>query len=110
MEDKVYQGFLYDFYGELLSEHRRSIYESYINDDMSLSEIAAECNITRQGVHDVIKRSTKALMDYESKLHLVEKFLKIRDDVVEINELTNNLSQESIDRIKELATGIIEEL
>lgn len=61
MEKIVEQGLLYDFYGELLTEHQRHIYEDVVMNDMSLSEIAQEAGISRQGVHDLIKRCDKTL-------------------------------------------------
>ena len=75
------QSMLYDFYGELLTEHQRKIYEDVVFNDMSLSEIAAEEGITRQGVHDMVKRCDKILKSYEDKLHLVEKFTNTKRDV-----------------------------
>ena len=56
MEKIVEQGLLYDFYGELLTEHQRKIYEDAVYNDLSLSEIAEMQGISRQGVHDLIKR------------------------------------------------------
>ena len=73
MENIVEHTMLYDFYGELLTDHQKQIYEYYL-DDYSLSEIAAEAGISRQGVHDLIKRCNKILSDYEDKLGLVAKF------------------------------------
>ena len=81
MNDKIEQGDLYDFYGELLNDHQRSIYEDFVLNDLSLGEIAADRGISRQAVHDVIKRSTRTLEEYEDKLHLIEKFVHIRDKV-----------------------------
>ena len=69
------QALLYDFYGELLTTHQKEVYEQFILDDLSLSEIAESAGISRQGVHDLIRRCQKALEGYENKLHLVEKFL-----------------------------------
>ncbi len=74
MEKIVAQGLLYDFYGELLTEHQRRVYEDVVFNDMSLSEIAEEQGISRQGVHDLVKRCDKILSGYEEKLKLVEKF------------------------------------
>ena len=74
MEEKIEQAYLYDFYGELLNEHQRKIYEDFVFNDLSLGEIADEEGISRQGVHDMVKRCTKTLEGYESKLHLIEKF------------------------------------
>ena len=58
MEEKIEQAYLYDFYGELLNEHQRRIYEDFVFNDLSLGEIANEEGISRQGVHDMIKRCT----------------------------------------------------
>ena len=76
MEKLVRQGMLYDLYGELLTEHQRSIYGELVNDDLSLSEIADIHGITRQGVHDLIKRCDRILEGYEDKLHLLAKKLE----------------------------------
>ena len=71
--DKIYkQTMLFDFYGELLTEHQRRVYEDAVYQDMSLGEIAEELGISRQGVHDLIRRCDKILLDYESKLLVVE--------------------------------------
>ena len=78
MEKFVEQGYLYDFYGELLTERQQQVYESVVLEDYSLSEVAEDLGISRQGVHDMIKRCNKTLEEYEQKLHLVEKFLNIR--------------------------------
>lgn len=91
MEKFVEQTLLYDFYGELLTEHQKAIYEEYVLDNYSISEIAKEHDISRQGVHDQLKRTDKILEEYENTLHLVEKFLKVKDKVSEINNLSNSI-------------------
>jgi len=88
MEKIVEQGLLYDFYGELLTEHQKAVYEDVVFNDLSLSEIAKEQGISRQGVHDLIKRCDRILSGYEEKLGLVEKFLKTKKMVEEIHLLT----------------------
>lgn len=88
MEKLFEQNLLYDFYGELLTPHQQNIYEDAVYNDMSLSEIAQEQGISRQGVHDLIKRCDKLLQDYESKLHLVERFMGAKEKIKEIEELT----------------------
>lgn len=86
--DKIYeQTMLYDFYGELLTDHQRSIYEDAVYNDMSLGEIAEERGISRQGVHDLIRRCDRILQDYENKLHLVERFARAKETVMEIKRL-----------------------
>ena len=87
---KLEQAYLYDFYGELLNEHQRQVYEDFVFNDLSLGEIASEEGISRQGVADLIKRCNKKLLDYEAKLHLVEKFMSIKSDIRRIHELTND--------------------
>ena len=89
MESIVEHTLLYDFYGELLTEHQKRIYELYL-DDLSLSEIAEEIGISRQGVHDLIRRCNKILADYEEKLRLVMKFTAARDKADEIHRLANS--------------------
>ncbi|HAQ51557.1 MAG TPA: putative DNA-binding protein [Lachnospiraceae bacterium] len=110
MEDKLRQGFLYDFYGELLNGHQRNIYESYIIEDLSLSEIAEEQGISRQGVHDLIKRCNKMLEGYEDKLHLVDKFMHIREDVKAINDLAKEATEDNLAKICSISNDILEEL
>ena len=104
MEKIVEQGLLYDFYGELLNEHQRRIYEDAVMNDMSLSEIAQEAGICRQGVHDLIKRCDKTLEDYESRLHLMEKFRIITEKLEEIKQLTPD------EKIRKLADEILAEM
>lgn len=66
--------FLLDFYGEVLSERKRTVLECYYNDDLSLSEIAQDIGISRQGVRDLIKKAEEELHFYEEKLGLAERF------------------------------------
>ncbi len=112
MEKIVEQGLLYDFYGELLTDHQKIIYEESVYNDMSLSEIADKIGISRQGVHDLLKRCDKILLEYESKLHLVEKFIKIKSSIQEINRISESAIAENseIQRIKKLSNEILEEL
>ena len=75
--DKVLEAtLLLDFYGELLTDKQREIYGAYFLYDLSLSEIAEQQTVSRQAVHDVVKRTEKILFRYEDKLGLVEKHLK----------------------------------
>lgn len=114
METKVELAYLYDFYGELLNEHQRRIFEEHVLNDLSFGEIASEEDISRQAVHDMVKRCSKKLMDYEKKLHLVEKFLSIKEDVGQIHELAKQFKEshnESIlDDIETISNQILEEL
>ncbi len=108
VEQVVEQSLLYDFYGELLTEHQRRIYEAALFEDYSLSEIAEEAGISRQGVHDLIRRCDKQLHGYEAKLHLVERFTGMKQDVLEIMKLAEN--QGDLTEIKRIAGKLMEEL
>ena len=107
MEKFVEQGYLYDFYGELLTERQQQVYESVVLEDYSLSEVAEDLGISRQGVHDMVKRCNKTLEEYERKLHLVEKFLNIRAQVKRIRVLAQEYHSEEIANI---SSEILEEL
>lgn len=78
------QSLLYDFYGDLLTEHQKDIFEAYVLENLSLGEIAADTGISRQGVHDTIRRCNMLLAGYEEKLKLVERFLHIKEKVTQI--------------------------
>lgn len=88
MEKIVEQGLLYDFYGELLTEHQKHIYEDVVFENLSLGEIAQEEGVSRQAVHDIIRRCDRALAAYEAKLGLVHKFLSIKEKIEEIDLLS----------------------
>ena len=110
------QALLYDFYGELLTPHQKEIYEKFVLEDLSLGEIAEDAGISRQGVHDLIRRCQKALEGYEAKLHLVERFLSIREKVSRIDEILGEWergeeeSEKIAGKIRKISDAIIEEL
>ncbi len=113
MEKIGRQVLLYDFYGELLTDHQKSVYEDVVLNDLSLGEIAEERGISRQGVHDLIKRCDKILASYEEKLHLVERFVQTREDVIKIQELTARDAGADSDTVREIhriSERILEEL
>lgn len=111
MDRIIAQALLYDFYGELLTEHQRKVYEDVVYADMSLSEIAEQQGISRQGVHDLLKRCDKILAGYEEKLHLVEKFHSIRSKAGEIHALASmEMTAEQAALIRQLTEEILEEL
>ncbi len=118
MDEIAYQGLLFDFYGALLTSHQRQIYEDAVFNDMSLSEIADLYGISRQGVHDLLKRCDKILETYEEKLHLVERFSRIRKKMGEIDtsldELIKTTGDEAVlsavNNIKMLSSNILGEI
>lgn len=116
MNEILKQALLYDFYGELLNDHQKEIYEQFVLEDLSLSEIAQDAGISRQGVHDLVKRCQKTLEGYEARLHLVEKFLNIKEQIRKIDALLDEYensvppAREMIEKIRRISDGIIEEL
>lgn len=114
MEKKLMQTYLYDFYGDLLNEHQRDIYEDFVLNDFSLSEIAQMQGISRQGVHDLVKRCDRTLEGYEQKLHLLERFLKMKEQILKIRALTEEHSNrnvfEAMAEIRAISDEILEEL
>ncbi len=75
---------LFDFYGDILTEKQREIFDLYYNEDLSLAEIAEHLSITRQGVRDSIVRSEEILRKFESKLGLAEKYGRLSESVRKI--------------------------
>ena len=111
MEKIVEQTLLFDFYGELLTEHQKIIYEDVVFGDLSFTEAAEARSISRQGVHDMIKRCNKILAEYEDKLHLVEKFVHLRSQVGQIRKIAEEQAvHPAMREIEEIAATILEEL
>ena len=114
LDELIYLSLLYDFYGELLNDNKKRVFEDYILNDLSLSEIADQLDITRQGVHDIVKRCTKELKDYEHRLALVGRFTRVKHMLGSIKELCLDISQSSdvnkIQAIETLADDILKEL
>ena len=114
MEKFLEQAYLYDFYGELLTEHQKQIYGDFVLNDLSLSEIAEEQGISRQGVHDLVRRYDKILKDYEDKLHLVEKFLFVKKQILEMQQIMESMEAceepEKLGRLRQISGEILEEL
>ena len=110
MERIAYQNLLYDFYGELLTEHQKKIYESAVYEDLSLKELSDEYGITRQGVHDLIKRCDKILGEYEKKLHMIEMFDSIKDLVGQIEAAAREDEEDCRDKIISLCDKLLETL
>ena len=86
---------LLDFYGDMLTSKQREFLDYYYNEDLSLSEIAANVGITRQGVRDAIKRSEAQLMEMEDRLGLVKKFKDMQTGLEEIIDCATKISVEN---------------
>ena len=104
-EKDLHIGYLLDFYGELLSERKRSVMEMYFNEDLSLAEVAEQIGISRQGVRDIIKKSEDELRFYEEKLGLAIKLQKVEKKANELCKAANKneIPQNMREQISELA-------
>lgn len=114
MERIVERGILYDFYGPLLTKHQQEIYEATVYENLSLGEIAEEYGISRQGVHDLLKRCDKILEDYENKLHLIARFSENKGILNEINNklvlIENDNNKTVVDDIKNNISKMLESI
>ena len=97
VDDIARASLLYDFYGALLTDRQRDVMALYHEENLSLSEIAQEYDISRQAVHDTLKKAEQALTEYEKKLGLVEKLL--------IREKAINRIEKEIDSLEEAVRG-----
>lgn len=121
MDKILEQSLLYDFYGELLTSHQKEIYEDFVLNDLSLAEIAEVHEISRQAVHDIVRRCNRQLDGYEAKLHLVERFLDTKEKVDQIRQVAGEMAAwprisdqpqllERIQKIDEISREILREL
>lgn len=114
MEKFVRRTLLYDFYGELLTGHQREVYEAVVLEDYSASEVAADRGISRQGVHDLVRRVDRLLEGYEERLGLVERFIRVREQVSRIRRMVSDCTAEELGEVKravaEISGSILEEL
>lgn len=101
-QDLMRRALYLDFYGSLLTEKQREIYDLYYQQDLSLGEISELRGVSREAVYDTLKRSEDALKSYESKLRLLEKYQFSREITKEIAQIIASLKkreeQEQIDR------------
>lgn len=115
MEELLKLTLLYDFYGELLTEKQKQVYELHYQNDLSLSEIGQELSISRQAVRDQLKRTEKILMDYEEKLSLVERFLEHKEAIRQMKDILDSIepseispvTAKSIAKVKRIADDIL---
>lgn len=101
---------LLDVYGQLLTEKQRNAIDMYYNEDLSLSEIADEIDISRQGVRESIKQGEKHLTNYEEKLGIVERFHNISSKLEKLNALLENTDFDDKDEFYGLIDEISKEI
>ena len=116
VDDITKASLLYDFYGALLTEKQRQVMALYHEENLSLSEIAQEYGVSRQAIHDTLKKAEVTLEDYEAKLKLIDKLVKTEEAVskieTEIDSLENSVKDRkilaSLDKIKAVIRGLEE--
>ncbi len=103
MEKKVEVSILCQIYGKLLTEKQYEFIDDYYNNDLSLSEIAENNDITRQAVRDVIKKGESKLFEYEEKLLIMKKMRdqekQIQGIIEELNKIKDTSSDKKIEKI-----------
>lgn len=102
---------MFDFYGQLLTERQQKFIELYYGNDYSLGEIAETYGVSRQAVHDTLKRAENMLQSYEQKLHLVNKFLTQRSKLAEAARLLKSCTGEAtgeVIRAREILQEVLE--
>ena len=87
---------LLDYYGELLPEKQKRLVEYYYCDDLSLSEISFDEDITRQGVRDAIKRAVEKLQSFEDALGFVKKATAIKDALLKFESSSSSNDLEAL--------------
>lgn len=102
-------GMLLDFYGELLPIRQRQVADLYYNDDLSLSEVAEECGITRQGVRDALKKAEEQLRGFEERLGLLERHIEREATLKAVLSRLEELSARGVDTedLKETIKGLL---
>ncbi len=97
MDDILQLTLLYDFYGELLTEKQKQVYEMHYQNDLSLTEIGEELSISRQAVRDQLKRTERILWGYEEKLQLVARFQAQKKAVKRMQRILEQLEEKKHD-------------
>lgn len=98
MEKNVKMSLLCQIYGKLLTEKQYTFLDDYYNNDLSLSEIAENNEITRQAVRDILKKGERKLLEYEQKLGIMEKTLVQEQVIAEILSKICKIKETSSDK------------
>ena len=106
MDTNVKINWLLDFYGAMLTDRQRYAMERHYGDDLSLSEIAEALNISRQAVHDSLKRGEKTLYTYEEKLGLLQRYFDIGRKINNLKDKAEALKEN--DALKSIYDDILD--
>ena len=116
MDEKTYEmSLLFDFFGDFLTDKQREYFDLYYNEDLSLSEIAQNVGITRQGVRDIIVRAENILTDAEKKTGIVARFLSRNAEIDRAADLARRITELSpegseLSSLAEELSGVLSEL
>ena len=114
MEKNVKLSILCELYGELLTKKQYQIINDYYNNDLSLSEIAQNNNITRQAVRDILKKGENKLFEYEEKLNFMKRTLnqekKIQKVLSELTKIQEDYSDKQVANVLENITKALNSL
>ncbi len=109
LEKTIEMGYLFDFYGKMLTDKQQQIMRLYYHHDLSLGEIAEKIGISRQGVYDHLKRGEKILREYDEEMGLIKRYRKTRDKLNELIsyidsrvDVEESVKKELIKRLNEL--------
>lgn len=100
--NKIEQSIMLDYYGELLTNHQVDILEEYLNEDLSMNEIADNYHISKAAVQDLIKRSMQQLENYEKVLKLIEKDNKISEVLEQMKSEKNLLLDKYVKKLEKI--------
>lgn len=108
MEKQTYHmTMLYDFYGDLLTNRQKDFYDMHYNEDLSLTEIADEYNITRQGVRDVIVRAQASLEEIEHKTGLIERYHSMQQGIESIEETLSKIESHNHQNLQDPQLSVL---
>ena len=109
MDDRVETGWLFAFYGPLLTERQRKLLTLYCEEDFSLSEIAAREGISRQGVYDAVRRGARQLESYETQLGLLARYRRLTEGLEEGLEALRDATGEEAQRARDILARLLSE-
>ena len=107
MEDRIETGWLFDFYGPLLTERQRALLALYCEEDFSLSEIAAQEGISRQAAYDAVRRAQRQLESYERQLGLLARHRRMTQGLGEGLEALRDAPGEQAQRAREILARLL---
>lgn len=107
LEDNLKYSLLCEVYSQLLTQKQQKLLKDFLDNNLSISELAVEYNSTRQAVNDLLKRTFKVLEGYEEKLGLLKKFESVK---LTINEAIVLLNKDKKEQVKKKLFSILEVL